>query len=335
MSTNNSINNTLILPSVFRCSAVPEYVSSTQVSIAYLYEVSQASSCKIVSSSALTLSTNSTGANGFLVSPNLTGTVSVTNGSTTVTGSSTLFTDPNQGFVVGDTINTAAGSRRVVSITSNTSLTVNTSFSSSEAGMTFTRGGLSDNTIYYLYAIAQNSGVNPAIALSTRSIGYGQTFPLNSLPSGYTQYREMPFSVYINPSGAIQSFVVAEGWPHAPTIIYNIDQSVTTSTNTLFSGTVSTSSASPTTVGCFPLVPLTASYALINLLSGGTTGNLLISLSTLGSIATTIMDGADSSGGITTQCMVPVYSWGFYTYSTVASYSVSIWLVGYTINKVM
>ena len=85
----------------YRNSAPPVWISSTQFSMNYLVERANTGDCNIYSSSPITVTTTNVGANGFLVSPTLTGTISVTSGSATVTGVGTSFTNTTSGFAVG------------------------------------------------------------------------------------------------------------------------------------------------------------------------------------------------------------------------------------------
>lgn len=59
---------------------------------------------------------------------------------------------------------------------------------------TFARGGLARNTHYYPYAIS--NGTSNQIRLFTRCLSYGDT--LLDLPTGYTYYRQLKFSLQIN-----------------------------------------------------------------------------------------------------------------------------------------
>jgi hypothetical protein len=71
-------------------------------------------------------------------SGNLTGTVSITNGSTTVTGSGTSFTNTSQ-INVGQVITVSSQKRVVTAIASDTSLTVATAFTTTASGQTATK----------------------------------------------------------------------------------------------------------------------------------------------------------------------------------------------------
>ncbi len=91
-----------------------------------------------------------TGLNGMAQSAALAGTVAVSSGTATVTGTGTSF---DTAFQVGDVITTAGGqSRRIITISSATSITVESDWSSTESGVAYYRGGDAPNTDYYIYA---------------------------------------------------------------------------------------------------------------------------------------------------------------------------------------
>jgi hypothetical protein len=228
----------------------------------YLVERAQSDNCDIISTSSLTLSTATTGANGILVSSNLAGTIS--SSGTSVTGTGTAF---SSAFVVGDIIQatSSSGARRITAIGSNTSLTVDAAFTTTLSGSTYKLGGKYKNTLYYLYAISKANGLNPAIALFNRSSAAGQAFTTANLPAGYSEYRELPFSLYLDASSNIFKFFVAEGWPYAPVIMYQQDhRNYASAVLKLYSGIVTTTSAaSPLSINCSGVVPLTASKVLL------------------------------------------------------------------------
>jgi hypothetical protein len=274
--TNNSSNHVVSAKANYRNSAIPIWVSSSQISMAYLVERANSDDCDITSQASLTLSTGTTGANGILASSSLAGTITYSNASTTVTGVGTSFTT---NFVVGDVIQVTAGNaRRITSISSATSLTVASAFNSSGAGASYNLGGKAPSCIYYLYAISKANGVSPAIALCNRSVACGYTFPTNALPTNYSEYRELPFSLYLDANSNIYPFFVAEGWPYAPTIMYQQDHlNHSTSPFQLYSGTVSaTSSASQQVVNCAPIIPLTASKIIVSAWKGSSPDRIYI-----------------------------------------------------------
>lgn len=70
-----------------------------------------------------------------------TGTVSISSGSTTVTGTNTLF---QREFIIGDDIVINNETRRIVTIESDTSLTVDSNYTSTASTQTITKYGISD-----------------------------------------------------------------------------------------------------------------------------------------------------------------------------------------------
>ena len=237
MSSNTTVDYGSLVPWSFHGSSIPIYVSSSQISMASILERSYDDTLDMIQTSSTTLSTASTGANGLLVSPSLSGTVAVTNGSGTVTGTGSTFTTD---FQVGDVICVSGAQNRVVaSITSNTQLTTATNFTSTLSGASYTRGGgVAPNAMFYLYAISSSSGSNAALALSCRSQGTGDTFPSVDLPSGYTEYRQLPMAFPTDSSGNLIPFDIYS-WPTAP--CYTMGTSATTQ---LFNGSAPTTMTS-------------------------------------------------------------------------------------------
>jgi hypothetical protein len=191
---------------------------------------------------------NNTGLNGISISPNLSGTVTVTAGSNTVTGQSTTFATQ---FIVGDVIRTASGqAMRIVSVHNNTSLTVEGNWVSTENNVTFRRGGRAPNTWYQLYAIGNTNAGN--FILSTRNIAANEA--LLDLPSGYNRQRQLAFSSRTDANGNLLPFIVANGWPINPTILYGLES------YNILSG----SSTTFTVVNTNNFVPTTSRIALID-----------------------------------------------------------------------
>jgi hypothetical protein len=124
-----------------------------------------------------------------LQSSTLSGTISTN--SKTVTGSGTTFTTS---FIVGDVLFANGIGRRIVSISSNTSLTVESSFGSNLSSVTYKRGGLAPNTKYVFYANSSD------IYLSVRR--YSDSDTIVDLPTGTIDiYRQLPFSIYYTSTG--------------------------------------------------------------------------------------------------------------------------------------
>lgn len=71
--------------------------------------------------------------------------------------------------------------------------------------MSFARGGLARNTHYYPYALS--NGTSSQIRLFTRCLSYGDT--LLDLPSGYTYFRQMKFSLLVNSRDNLMPFTLS------------------------------------------------------------------------------------------------------------------------------
>ncbi len=116
-----------------------------------------------------------TNAGGQYQSAALAGTISTSGSSVTVTGVSTAFlTD----FVVGDVITdtTGAQSRRIATITNNTSLTVESVWTvASSSG--YKRGGKAGNTAYYIYLIRRSDTGVVDVFFTTRNPSQTVTLP--------------------------------------------------------------------------------------------------------------------------------------------------------------
>lgn len=189
------------LPAGYNCSSAPVYATSSTITIAKITCRSDADDADIKKPTSTTVNTGSVGLNGIAQSSNLAGAITVSSGSATVTGVGTSFASA---FIAGDVITTAGGqARRVLSVASNTSLTVASNFSSNESGVAFKRGGRAASTWYYLYFISD--GTTPGAILTTRSIKSGDT--LEDMPTGYTKTRQDPFALWIDSSSNIEPFV--------------------------------------------------------------------------------------------------------------------------------
>ncbi len=203
------------LPHLSFISHAPKYLDSVSFSIQDLFARSGNDVTNIKINWNQTVNITWTGLNGRAQSAALPGTISVTGGSNTVTGSGTSFTTD---FQVGDVISTDWQRRRITAITNNTSLTVESNFVANQSGVEYFRGGEAPNTWYYVYAIT--NFVTPGYILSTRDVlGAGDT--LVDLPEHYTQFRQLPFAIRSDSSINIVPFIV-ENWPHRPFIRWNL-----------------------------------------------------------------------------------------------------------------
>jgi hypothetical protein len=222
-------------PTGFRGTAPPVYASATTLTHAFIRDRDNADGTNITKGTTTSVDIATTGLNGMAQSATLAGTVAVTNGAASVTGTSTTFTTD---YMVGDVICvTTAQCRRITVISSNTGMTVESNFSSTVSGVTYRRGGRAPNTHYLEYSITD--GTTAGFLLSTRNVAGGQT--LVDLPSGYTASRQQAFSIRLNGSSNMLEFYVADGWPNRPRIFYNTDfvSDATDPTNVLSAGSAS------------------------------------------------------------------------------------------------
>jgi type II secretory pathway pseudopilin PulG len=104
----------------------------------------------------------------------LTGTISVTNGSATVTGSGTSFSTT---FQAGDDIQTASGAIRTVNATpgSNTSLTVSSPFSANETAVGFSRIRPVQSTTTFSDMLVYVNSLNTDTATNPSSVPAGES----------------------------------------------------------------------------------------------------------------------------------------------------------------
>ena len=203
----------MMIPWAFHGTQAPQYVSSTSISITSIMERSWDDTYDIISSGTTTVSM----ATNVLTSANLAGTVTAASGQATVTGTGTAFTT---NFQVGDAFSFNGGAivGIVLSITNATHLTLKSNVSVTQTNVTYARGGGSGPYgIYYLYVIANTTTGATEGVFSTRSVATGDT--LVDLPTGYNEYRQLPFAAIITPAGVIIPFTVLD-WPTNPTILY-------------------------------------------------------------------------------------------------------------------
>ncbi|MDX2084692.1 MAG: hypothetical protein SFZ03_04820 [Candidatus Melainabacteria bacterium] len=252
----------------------PRYSSASSISVDPFSVVNSVGDRFLKKDTSTTVNITNAGLNGVAQSANLTGTVSVSSGSSTVTGSGTSFSTQ---FQVGDVIAvTGSESRRITTISSNTALTVASNFSTTASGATYKRGGEAPSTWYHLYAIGDNT--TPGLILSTRNLAGGDT--LVDLPSGYTHWRQLPFSLRNDGAGDVLPFYVG-GWPHNPWVYYDVtysfyDYHVSASIQTGTTNVIANSSVSNyatwTAQSLSAFVPVTARLAKLRGLSNSAAG---------------------------------------------------------------
>lgn len=237
-------------------SAPPVYASTSTFTVAWFDVRNSADDGYISKETSTTVDISTTGINGVAQSADLAGTVS--SSGTTVTGTSTTFqTD----FQVGDVIVSGAQARRITNITDDDTLTIASAFSPDLSGATYKRGGEAPSTWYYLYAITDNT--TPGLILSTRNVAGGDT--LVDLPSGYDDYRQLPFAVKNNGDSDFLPWVVGMGWPYRPFIKYmltGLGNQLTAATTSVLSA--SNGATTYTDVDCSSFIPPISTMGYFN-----------------------------------------------------------------------
>jgi hypothetical protein len=213
----NTLENTALraqmLPGL-NMTGVPVQQTETTLNVSHILCTNTIADGLISKTTPTVVDMNTFGLNGIAQSANLTGTISVVTGANTVSGVSTSFTTL---FQVGDVIRTNGGqSRRITFITSATLLSVESTWSTTEAAVTYRRGGRAPNTWYHLYAIA--SPTQAGLMVSTRNPASNDI--LIDLPSGFNRYRQLALSFKTNSSSNIIPFMVASGWPTRPMVLF-------------------------------------------------------------------------------------------------------------------
>ncbi len=203
-------------PTLYSASASPVYSTASQITVARIRERNSDDDGDISKSTSTTVDISTTGLNGVAQSANLAGTISVTSGAATVTGSSTTFTTD---YIVGDVIRTNGGqARRIITITNNTSMTVESNWSTTESAVAYRRGGEAPNTFYNMYATT--NGTTPGLMLTTRNVANADT--LVDFPSGYTKSRQIKFALRNDGSNNIIPFSTINWGSSQPTILYKV-----------------------------------------------------------------------------------------------------------------
>lgn len=219
----NSVTLTGNINKRFQGTAAPLYVSATTFTVGFINCRNSSDTNDLIKDTSTTVDISTVGVlNGINLSSNLAGTVTITGSSTTVTGTGTAFTTD---FSVGDVITPNGGNpRRITVISSNTSMTLESSTSGSTlTGVTYKRGGRAVNTHYYLYAISD--GTTPGLLLTPRNAAGGASVT-GDFPSGYTLYRQLAFTCRLDASANMLAFTVGEGWPVRPKIILSVPGSI-------------------------------------------------------------------------------------------------------------
>lgn len=169
-------------------SAVPHYLSESSISMAFFNVRNSLNTQTIQKKTNTALDLSVSGLNGTAQSDVLEGTVGTGgSSSTTVEGVGTFFL---RDFIVGDTLWTTSGSRRITAIASNTSLTLQAALTLSN-GTSYRRGGSAINTWYYLYAISDEN--TTGLFATTRNLANQETV------------TDLPFTPTLSLSGTVST----------------------------------------------------------------------------------------------------------------------------------
>jgi hypothetical protein len=210
ITVDTVVTNKLIMPPNgfpfgYLVVSIPKSNDGANFSIKYCYARNDGNTGDITVNSPTMINIYNNGVlNGICQSAFLSGVVTVISGSNVVTGVGTNFTSE---FIIGDVISIGSIVKRIISITSATSVIVDSAYQSSFNSLNYYRGGaglgsLAANTYYNIYVLGGNN-ITSGYVFSTRNINAGDT--LVDLPSGYTleNARQLPYSVLSNAQGVI------------------------------------------------------------------------------------------------------------------------------------
>ncbi len=206
---SNSINfESGLYPSNYQSELIINRLSDSTFSVNTCYCRDNLDSADIAIESLTTVDIETIGLNGLYQSADLTGVITVANGSPNILGTNTTFTTD---FIVGDVITTNGGqSRRIITITDDLNIVVESNFTADETTVNYKRGGEAPNTWYNLYACSNDStrsgqSYDSGYFLSTRQEN------LEIGLSDYEYFRQIPFSVKNNSSSNLENFYYRNG----------------------------------------------------------------------------------------------------------------------------
>jgi len=305
-------------PTRHHASAPPVWASASTLTVAYIEERDSLDQFNIAKPTTTTVNTATSGLNGMATSA-LTGTVSVTSGSASVT-----FSDAQAGLQVGDVIVTAGGQAKRLISGAGTSWTAASNFASTETTVACSRGGMAASTFYYLYCIT--NGVTSGLIVSTRNVAGGDT--LVDLPSGYNWSSQLAFSFLTDGSAGIMPFRIAAGWPKRPRIDYVVKiANSNTDVRVLSAGTLTTYTA----LACASFIPPVSRMGIFAW-DSSTTGAVFIRESGNTAHEIAVQNGSGSTLGHT-DVTCPVSSSQQIDYK-VSNNNVSIYVQGFVVTEV-
>ncbi len=257
----------VLLPQRYLRCGNPVYQTVSQYVMPYVYARNAANTDNIIitSSRVLDLSTVNV-INGIAQGDYLNGTIDTTG--TTVTGTGTSFATD---FIVGDVIYAGTEGRRIVSISGDTTITLESAFATDLTSLSYKNGGLAPKTHYYIYALGDVT--TPGYVLSTRSTANNDT--LINLPTGYStsNVRQLTHALTTDSSGNAVFAIYSDNFVNI------LSPQVTTTVTTTSYVAVSTNL----------VVPKTANTAMVSLYlknETSSTNNITLSNSLSGTFST-------------------------------------------------
>lgn len=183
-----------------------------------------------------------------------------------INGKAPVFTDASTVTFPSGLRARDSGNNADIELTASVAVTLAGTWSVGTPGLD--TGSEASNTWYYYYLIRRpDTGVCSVLASTVNENVTGSI----TLPTNYTQKRQLPFSVRNDSASDILDFMVIDGWPHRPRIIYNTSFALAGSTaDTTF---VATGQNAWTTVSLSSFVPALSRLAIIHHSSDGSGGS--------------------------------------------------------------
>lgn len=257
----------VLLPQRYLRSGNPVYQTVSQYVMPYVYARNTANTDNIIITSSRVLDLANVGVlNGIAQGDYLNGTIDTSG--VTVTGSGTTFSTD---FIAGDVIYAGTEGRRIVSISGDSTMVLESAFGTDLTGLSYKNGGLAPKTHYYIYALGD--ATTPGYVLSTRSTANNDT--LINLPTGYStsNVRQLTHAITTDASGNVVFAIYSDNFVNI------LSPQVTTTVTTTSYVAVSTNL----------VVPKTANTAMVSLYlknASGSTNNVTLSNSLSGTFST-------------------------------------------------
>lgn len=257
----------VLLPQRYLRSGNPVYQTVSQYVMPYVYARNAANTDNIIITSSRVLDLANVGVlNGIAQGDYLNGTIDTSG--VTVTGTGTSFATD---FIAGDVIYAGTEGRRIVSISGDSTITLESAFATDLTGLSYKNGGLAPKTHYYIYALGDVT--TPGYVLSTRSTANNDT--LINLPTGYStsNVRQLTHAITTDASGNVVFAIYSDNFVNI------LSPQVTTTVTTTSYVAVSTNL----------VVPKTANTAMVSLYlknEASSTNNITLSNSLSGTFST-------------------------------------------------